>query len=57
MRRFALSAYTRSVLSKISDVKIREADISLFFAIVIPIVVTVAAFVYVTNRLHRHDVA
>ena len=57
VRRFALSAYTRSVLSKISDVKIREADISLFFAIVIPIVVTVAAFVYVTNRLHRHDVA
>lgn len=57
VRRFALSAYTRSVLSKIADVPIKEADISSFFAVVIPIVVGIAAFGYVTNRLHRHDVA
>jgi ABC-2 type transport system permease protein len=57
VRRFALSAYTRSVLSKISDIPIREADISSFFAVVIPIVVCIAAFFYVANRLHRHDVA
>jgi ABC-2 type transport system permease protein len=57
VRRFALSAYTRSVLSKISGVSIREADISSVFAVVIPIVVSVVAFAYVANRLHRHDVA
>jgi ABC-2 type transport system permease protein len=57
VRRFALSAYTRSVLSKISGVPITDADISSVFAVVIPVVVGVAAFGYVTNRLHRHDVA
>ena len=57
VRRFALSAYTRSVLSKISGVSIREADISSFFAVAIPIVVSLVAFSYVANRLHRHDVA
>ena len=57
VRRFALSAYTRSVLSKISGIDIKEADISSVFAVVIPIVVGIAAFAYITNRLHRHDVA
>jgi ABC-2 type transport system permease protein len=57
VRRFALSAYTRSVLSKISGVSITDADISSFYAVVIPIVVGVVAFGYITNRLHRHDVA
>lgn len=57
VRRFALSAYTRSVLSKISGVSITNADISSVFAVVIPIVVSIAAFAYVANRLHRHDVA
>jgi ABC-2 type transport system permease protein len=57
VRRFALSAYTRSVLSKISGVEIKDADISSFFAVVIPLVVGLAAFGYITNRLHRHDVA
>jgi ABC-2 type transport system permease protein len=57
VRRFALSAYTRSVLSKISGIPIKEADISSVFAVVIPIVVGVAAFAYISNRLHRHDVA
>jgi ABC-2 type transport system permease protein len=57
VRRFALSAYTRSVLSKISGVDLTDADISSVFAVVIPIVVGVVAFGYVTNRLHRHDVA
>ena len=57
VRRFALSAYTRSVLSKISGVKITDADISSVFAVVIPIVVGIVAFAYVANRLHRHDVA
>ena len=57
VRRFALSAYTRSVLSKISGVEIKDADISSFFAVVIPVVVGLAAFGYITNRLHRHDVA
>ena len=57
VRRFALSAYTRSVLSTISGVKITDADISSVFAVVIPIVVGIVAFLYVANRLHRHDVA
>ena len=57
VRRFALSAYTRSVLSKISGVSITDADISSVFAVVIPIVVSIIAFAYVANRLHRHDVA
>jgi ABC-2 type transport system permease protein len=57
IRRFALSAYTRSVLSKISGVAITDADISSVFAVVVPIVVSIVAFAYVSNRLHRHDVA
>jgi ABC-2 type transport system permease protein len=57
IRRFALSAYTRSVLSKISGVPVRDADISSVFAVVIPIVVGVVAFGYVSRRLDRHDVA
>ena len=57
IRRFALSAYTRSVLSKISGVAVTDADISSFYAIVIPIVVGVVAFAYVSRRLDRHDVA
>jgi ABC-2 type transport system permease protein len=57
IRRFALSAYTRSVLSKISGVSITDADISSVFAVVVPIVVSIVAFAYVSNRLHRHDVA
>ena len=57
IRRFALSAYTRSVLSKVSDIPVRDADISSFYAVAIPIVVGVVAFAYVANRLDRHDVA
>ena len=57
IRRFALSAYTRSVLSKISGVAVTDADISPFYAVVIPIVVGVVAFAYVSRRLDRHDVA
>jgi ABC-2 type transport system permease protein len=57
VRRFALSAYTRSVLSKVSGIQITDADISSVYAVVIPIVVAVVAFVYVSRRLDRHDVA
>jgi ABC-2 type transport system permease protein len=57
VRRFALSAYTRSVLSKISGISITDADISSFYAVLIPIMVGIAAFGYITIRLHRHDVA
>jgi ABC-2 type transport system permease protein len=57
IRRFALSAYTRSVLSKISGVAVTDADISSVAAVVIPIVVGVVAFAYVSRRLDRHDVA
>jgi ABC-2 type transport system permease protein len=57
VRRYTVSAYTRSILSKITDVSLRDADISLFFAVIIPIVVGVVAFLYVSRRLNRHDVA
>jgi ABC-2 type transport system permease protein len=57
IRRFALSAYTRSVLSKVSGVPVTDADISSFYAVAIPIVVGVIAFAYVSRRLDRHDVA
>ncbi|HUP72564.1 MAG TPA: hypothetical protein VM282_05910 [Acidimicrobiales bacterium] len=57
VRRFALSAYTRSVLSKVSDIPIANADISSAYAVAIPIVVGVVALVYVSRRLERHDVA
>jgi ABC-2 type transport system permease protein len=57
VRRFALSAYTRSVLSKVSGISITNADISSVYAVVIPIVVAVVTFGYVSRRLDRHDVA
>ena len=57
IRRFALSAYTRSVLSKVSGIPVTDADISSFYAVAIPIVVGVIAFAYVSRRLDRHDVA
>ena len=57
VRRFALSAYTRTTLSKLSDVQLRLADISLTAAIVVPLAVGLAGFAYVSRRLERHDVA
>lgn len=57
VRRFALSAYTRSVLSKVADIPITNADISSVYAVAIPIVVGLVAFAYVSRRLERHDVA
>jgi ABC-2 type transport system permease protein len=57
VRRFALSAYTRSVLSKVADIPITNADISSVYAVAIPIVVGVVAFGYVSRRRDRHDVA
>ena len=57
IRRFALSAYTRSVLSKVSGIPVTDADISSFYAVAIPIIVGAIAFAYVSRRLDRHDVA
>lgn len=57
VRRFALSAYTRSVLGHISGVELRDADISRLYGLVVPLAVGVAGALYVARRLQTQDVA
>jgi ABC-2 type transport system permease protein len=54
--RVAVRAYTRSVLSWSADVPIKLATISPGVAVIVPLVVAAVALVYVTRRLHRHDI-
>jgi ABC-2 type transport system permease protein len=55
--RLAVRAYSRSILSKLSDVELRLADISLAAAVIVPLVVAVAAVALTARRLNRQDVA
>jgi ABC-2 type transport system permease protein len=54
--RFALRSYTRSILSEITDVRLRLAEYSLAVGIVVPIVVAVVFLALTTRRLSRLDV-
>jgi ABC-2 type transport system permease protein len=55
--RLAVRAYSRSILSRLSDVELRLADIGLGAALVVPLLVAVAAIALTTRRLSRQDVA
>lgn len=55
--RFALRAYTRSIVSHATGISFRLADVSAVASVVVPIAVAAAAIVYATRRLRRMDVA
>jgi ABC-2 type transport system permease protein len=55
--RLAVAAYTRSVLSRATGVTLRLAEISPFFAVVVPIVVGIAALAAAAWRMQHQDVA
>ena len=55
--RLAVRAYSRSILSRLSDVDLRLAEISTGAAVVVPLLVAAAALILTTRRLSRQDVA
>jgi ABC-2 type transport system permease protein len=55
--RFAVRAYSRSILSELTDVPLRLAEISFGAALVVPLVVAAAALALASRRLARQDVA
>lgn len=54
--RFAIRAYTRSVLSHASGVELRLATQSVPVGLIVPVLVAAAAVGYTSLRLRRHDV-
>lgn len=57
VRRFTISAYTRSILAKLSDIELSNADMALGVSIAVPLVVAAAALALAGARLRRQDVA
>jgi ABC-2 type transport system permease protein len=55
--RVALRAYTRSILSEITGQELRLADVSMPFAVVVPLVVGLFMVWLTGRRLQRTDVA
>jgi ABC-2 type transport system permease protein len=55
--KLAVRAYSRSILSELSDVELRLADISTGAAVAVPLLVAVVAVAVTTRRLARQDVA
>ena len=55
--RFAVRAYSRSILASVADVDLRLGDITLGAAIAVPLLVAAAATVLASRRLARQDVA
>ncbi|MPY94942.1 MAG: hypothetical protein GEV08_18350 [Acidimicrobiia bacterium] len=55
--RLAIRAYTRSILADVTDVDLRLADVSPFFAGVVPFAVAVAFVLLTARRLRHTDVA
>ena len=55
--KLAMRSYLRSILSDITEVPLKLATMSLFPAVVVPLVVTVAALAYAAHRLGNTDVA
>lgn len=54
--RFAVRAYTRSVLSHASGIELRLATQSVPVGLVVPVLVAAVAVLYTSRRLRRHDV-
>ncbi len=55
--RLAVRAYSRSILSELTDVPLRLADIGFGAAVAVPVLVAVAATALASRRLARQDVA
>jgi ABC-2 type transport system permease protein len=55
--KLAIRAYTRSVLSWVTDVPLRLADISIAYALIVPLAVGAAALAVASYRLQHQDVA
>ncbi len=54
--RLAIRAYTRSILTEASGIRLRLANVSILVGMVVPAVVALAAIAYTSYRLRRHDV-
>ena len=55
--RLAVRAYTRSVLSKATGVDLKLANVSAFFAVVVPIAVGIVWAALTVRRLQKAEVA
>ena len=55
--KLAVRAYSRSILSELTEVPLRLADIGFAAAVVVPLAVTAAALALASRRLARQDVA
>jgi ABC-2 type transport system permease protein len=55
--KLAVRAYSRSILSELTDVPLRLADISFGAAVAVPLLAAVAAVALAARRLARQDVA
>jgi ABC-2 type transport system permease protein len=55
--KLAVRAYSRSILSEMTDVPLRLAEISFGAAVVVPLLVAAAALAMATRRLNRQEVA
>ena len=55
--KLAVRAYSRSILSELTDVPLRLAEISYGAAVVVPLLVAAAALLLASRRLARQDVA
>lgn len=55
--RFAVRAYTRSILAKTTDINLELGNVSPVVAVIVPIAVAAAAVFYTIRRLERMDVA
>jgi ABC-2 type transport system permease protein len=55
--RLAVRAYTRSVLRWFTDIDLKLATVSPFYAVVVPLVVGAVGIVVTTRRLRRTEVA
>jgi uncharacterized membrane protein YhaH (DUF805 family) len=55
--RLAVRAYTRSVLARTTGVDLKLANVSPFFAVVVPIGIGIVWIALTVRRLHRAEVA
>lgn len=57
VRRWTVSAYTRTILKNLTDVRLRDADMNQAAAIIIPLVVGCIAMLMVVRWLQTRDIA
>jgi ABC-2 type transport system permease protein len=55
--RLAVRSYSRSILTELADVSLRQAAIASPYRWIVPFLVAAAALTYATRRLQRQDVA